>query len=266
MLERIPEVIRPMLLEYRIRLENLLHSKLFGVYLYNSIALGAFEKDKSDIDFISVLTKELNGEEIRKLRMLHKRLKKKYEYASALEGMYIVIEDIGKVMPDIRPHIYCDHGKLHGYGCHNINYVTWHTLKYNGVCVDSPDIGEYVREITRENLAEAMNYNLNNYWRKKLDKKLIFLSDYMIEFSVLTLCRILYTLESGKIVSKCQAAAYELQRLPGDFRPIIREALRIRKSMPSESLYPSRIKRQKAVKEFIRYIIDYCNSKYQLPV
>ncbi|QSX05631.1 hypothetical protein JYG23_13305 [Sedimentibacter sp. zth1] len=85
------------------------------------------------------------------------------------------------------------------FGVYLYNSVTWWTLKYNGIPINSPNV-------KWDNIVETMNYNLNSYWKKKLYEKDIFLSDEWIEFAVLTLCRILYTLDNKSITTKIQSA------------------------------------------------------------
>ncbi|GFP76330.1 aminoglycoside adenylyltransferase domain-containing protein [Clostridium fungisolvens] len=260
--DRIPTIIKSLLFEYESKLKNSFGNKIYGVYLYNSVALGAFDINKSDIDFITILNEEFTAKEIVRLKTIHKELNDKFKYAKRMEGMYITMDKIGKVNDDITPYVYFADNSLHDYGYYDINYVTWWTLKSNGIGINSPDINELKLDVEWTNIIDNMNYNLNKYWKGKMDKNLIFLTDYWIEFSVLTLCRILYTLENKNIISKTESAKYQMNNLPDSFRLIIQEALRIREGTSKNSLYPLRIKRLNEVKKFINYVIHYCNEKY----
>mgnify|MGYP001046057798 CR=1 FL=1 len=259
---RIPNIINPLLYEYESKIKNYFGNKIFGVYLYNSVALGAFDINKSDIDFITVINEEFTDEEIIKLKAIHEELNTKFKYAKRMEGMYINIDKIGKVNTDISPYIYFANKSLHDYGYYDINYVTWWTLKNNGIGINSPDISNLNLNVEWNNIIDTMNYNLNEYWKKKINTKLIFLTNYWVEFSVLTLCRILYTLEHKEIISKTEAAKFQMNNLPCNYKLVIQEALRIRENTSKKSLYSLRIKRSREVKSFIDYIINYCNEKY----
>ena len=257
----IPSIINPLLLEYESKIKHCFGNKIFGVYLYNSVALGAFDMNKSDIDFITILNREFTNEEIVRLETIHKELNKKFKYAKKMEGMYITIDKIGKINADITPYIYFANNRLHDYGYYDINYVTWWTLKNNGISINSPSVNNLNLDVEWINVIDTMNYNLNKYWENKIKSNIIFLTNYWVEFSVLTLCRILYTLECNEIISKTEAAKYQMNNLPDNFKLVVQEALRIRENTSKKSLYMLRIKRLKEVKKFINYMIDCYNEK-----
>lgn len=259
---RIPSIINPLLIEYESKLKVSFGNKIFGVYLYNSVALGAFDSNKSDIDFVTILNEEFKSEDIVILSNIHRELDDRFKYAKRMEGMYITIDKVGKINANITPYIFFENNKLHDYGYYDINYVTWWTLKNNGIAVNSPEINILKINVEWDNIIETMNYNLNKYWKNKLSNNFIFLADYWVEFAVLTLCRILYTLENKEIASKLECTKYMIDNLPENFRLVIQEALRIRDDTSKKSLCFLRIKRAKEVKKFIKFAIDSSNHKY----
>lgn len=258
---KIPEVVRAMLDEYVFNLRIYFGSKVFGVYLYNSIALGAFDENKSDIDFITVLNEKFTDREIQALREMHRKLSKTFKFAKRMEGMYITMDEVGKCDFELEPYVYFAGGKLHS-GHYDANYVTWWTLSKCGIGIESPEISKLSLETYFDNVIENMDYNLNCYWKSKLNSKLTFFSDKWIEFSILTMCRIMYTIKNGEVTSKVDAAKIIMSDLPEDFETIVKEALRIREMSSSKSLYSSRFKRGRAAKMFIKYVIEYFNNNY----
>lgn len=257
MARNIPDAIKPLMLDFESALRHSFPGKVYGVYLYNSIALGAFDPVKSDIDYIVVLNSDFTEPEAVRLKQIHKYLFRRYRYARKLEGMYIPKGEIGKKSAKIKPHLYYCRQKLQQKARHNINAVTWWTLLNNGIGVNSPDIRFLKVRIPPEELVESMRHNLNIYWKSKLERRLIFLTDYWVEFSVLTLCRIVYTLENQKVVSKCEAAKTVRESLPEQYRDVVSEALRIREGSGGKSVFRSVFSRRKAVLAFIRHIVEY---------
>ncbi|MEW8957285.1 nucleotidyltransferase domain-containing protein [Clostridium sp.] len=85
----IPDVVKPLLYEYESKLKESFKDKIFGVYLYNSIALNAFHENKSDIDIVTIIKENFTQDEVIKLRIIHKELNKKFTYSKKMEGMYI---------------------------------------------------------------------------------------------------------------------------------------------------------------------------------
>ena len=53
--------------------DDLLPGRVEGFYVVGSAALGAFDADHSDVDFIAVLDRPLGRDEVRKLRVAHRR-------------------------------------------------------------------------------------------------------------------------------------------------------------------------------------------------
>ncbi|ADK15516.1 MULTISPECIES: aminoglycoside adenylyltransferase domain-containing protein [Clostridium] len=132
--------------------------------------------------------------------------------------MYLTKNKVGKPNSEIEPYLYFCDEKFNSYGYYDINYVTWWTLKYNGIPINSPNVSSLNINVQWNNIVETMNYNLNSYWKKKLCEKNIFLSDEWIEFAVLTLCRILYTLDNKSIATKIESAKYTIMSIPDDQR------------------------------------------------
>lgn len=262
MKSQIPNVIKPLLYEYQQKLKNYFGDKVYGVYLYNSVALGGFDEKKSDIDFITVLNEEFEDKDIPLINEIHNDLINKYRHAARMEGMYLHKSKIGKLNSEIKPYLYFCNGKLQDYGYYDVNCVTWWTLKHNGIAVNSPGIDILNIDVDWNKLLKTMDYNLNEYWKEKLDEKDIFVQDEWVEFAVLTLCRIFYTLENKKIATKLQSVQYSLENVPQKYKLIIQEGIRLRGNYSNNSLYKTAGEREKALKVFIKYMINYCNENY----
>lgn len=261
---QIPNVIKPLLHEYQQKLKNIFGDKIYGIYLYNSVALGGFDEKKSDIDFVTVLNQEFEDKDIPLIKEIHSSLIKKYKHADKMEGMYLHKNKIGKLNSEIEPYLYFCDRELQNYGYYDMNYVTWWTLKHNGIAIDSPEIDTLDIDVNWNKLLETMDYNLNEYWKKKLDEKDIFLQDEWVEFAVLTLCRIFYTLENKSIVTKLQSVQFVLENIPQKYKMIIQEGIRIRENYSSDSLYKTAGEREKALRIFVNYVINYFNENFDI--
>lgn len=264
MKNEIPDMIAKLLDDYYSSINSAFEDKIFGVYVYNSLALGKFDENKSDIDFITLLKTPLSKQELGLLSSIHKNLNAESPYGKRMEGMYIQVNDLGKSNSQITPYPYFAGGKLTDSGYYDINYVTWWVLKHYGVEINSPKACDLNFEVKWSNVLDTMDYNLNIYWKDKLNKNIVFLFDNWIEFSILTLCRILFTLENKKITSKVEGAKFSIEFLSSEWKLIIEEAIRIRENTSKNSLYTSKIKRAQEAKKFIYYIINYCNKNYKL--
>lgn len=55
---------------------NFSDEKIVGVYIYGSIALGAFQIETSDVDFVTVISDSVNEAEKQQIIELHKKIVK----------------------------------------------------------------------------------------------------------------------------------------------------------------------------------------------
>nr|WP_245210759.1 aminoglycoside adenylyltransferase domain-containing protein [Priestia aryabhattai] len=88
-----------------------------------------------------------------------------------------------------------------------------------------------------------MEYNINTYWINKAKNRFIFIFDDTVEFCVLSISRILSTLEAKKIPTKIEGARKAEEILPHRWHLLLKEGLRLRNNPHSTSFYPSRLKR-----------------------
>src|SRR5579863_10336942 len=95
----IPPLIQPLLDAYFHALEPL-RDHFYGIYIYGSIALGAFEEIESDIDIVALTRGEWTAQELGQLGGIHKQLMKEYALGKRLAPMYVPLDDIGKPNAD----------------------------------------------------------------------------------------------------------------------------------------------------------------------
>ena len=260
-MNRIPEIIRPCLNDYIKYIESQFSSDiLVGVYLYGSISLGGFDEKKSDIDFVTVLKRSLYQEEKDYLKVVHKKLNLN-SLGKRMDGIYIPLNEIGKSNKELSPYLYCSNGKIkRGYW--DVNATTWWMVEQYGIKVHGKEISELNFQSKWIQVVKNMEYNINHYWKNKSKNKFIFIFDDMVEFCVLTISRILSTLETKKILTKVEGAKKAKEILPERWHLLLKEGLRLRNKPKSLSLYSSRLKRAMECRKFILYAHNLCNEKY----
>jgi len=238
-------------------LEELLPSKFYGLYLYNSVAMGNFEPQYSDVDFVVILKSKLSNEEILKLKILHENFGRKHKFGAKLDGMYLQYGMLGKLNNDIEKYPYVKDASLCEAGYFDINNVTWWSLKEYEMAIDSPSIKDELLDINFNDVIQTMKYNLNEYWLSKLETTEIFEQDMWVEFAVVTLSRIVYTLQDGEIKSKSQSCSYIANEYP-EWLDVIQEALAIRNLKPQSVISDIYVRKDRTV-NFINKMIQYGN-------
>jgi len=251
----IPALIQPLLDAYLHALEPL-YDHIYGIYIYGSIALGAFEERESDIDMVVLTRGQWTDQEIRQLGRIHTRLVKEYAPGKRLAPMYVPLDAIGKLNADIAPYPYASDGTFHAAGHFDLNAVTWWTLQHQGICLFGPENSTLPMEIAWTDVLDAMRYNLNTYWAGKARQPRLFLFDMWVTSAVATLCRILTAIEEGEIISKSAALKRWRERFPERWQTLIDEAWRIRHSPQTPSLYRSRLERRRETLAFLEYVLS----------
>jgi len=171
--------------------------------------------------------------------------------------MYLQYDMIGKTNNDIKKYPYVKDASLFEAGYFDINYVTWWSLREYEMAIDSPSLKNELSEICFENVIQTMKYNLNKYWLPKLEKSEVFKEDMWVEFAIVTLSRIIYTLKDSEIKSKTQSCYFIVNEYP-EWKDIVEEALAIRNLEPQSIINDISIRKEKTVK-FISSMIEHGN-------
>ncbi len=194
---------------------------LVGAYLHGSIAFPEYNPESGDIDFYVLTRRSLNGAEIKSLAHLHRSLAAKFAFGSKLDGFYIPYA-AARMQENPRNLVYGAHGRIHRRGSDD----AWalhreHFARSAYIRLYGPKASRIFARASWKEIRSAL-YRQLVYARKIID------SDSW--WSVLNLCRLVYTLKSENVaVSKLGAAQWALKKLPSRWRPVIRSAVKIYK-------------------------------------
>jgi hypothetical protein len=261
----LPEIIRPVLDDYLAQMDEHLPGLLAGFYLVGSIALDGYAAKFSDIDYVAVLAHSLSQTELDRLAQVHRQIEKKHP-GSKMSGSYLQAADLGGLPEQVAPHPYYQDGRLHPAGHFELNPVTWWLLKQHGLTLRGPTAQQLPFRVDCDLLVSYMQQNLNTYWlswTKRPDGWLVLLSDWGIQWTVLGVLRQFYTFREHAITTKLKAGQYALAHVPPQWRRLIQEALRIRTGA-KPSFYRGRLSRALEVRKFLLYIIQTCNTGFEL--
>ena len=201
-----------------------------GAYLQGSFALGDADAD-SDVDFIVVTHEELTDAQLAELQAMHKRI---YElpspWAQHLEGSYVPKARLRRVDPTHAAFWYLDNGAtelVRDDHC-NTAVVRW-TLREHGVVLAGPDPKSLVEPVSAEDLRAEVRAAMQAWaeWAREPHPRFGpgAMSRRQQGLLVLSFCRILHTLDCGRVTSKPEAGEWALTALPAEWSPLIRRAL-----------------------------------------
>ncbi len=258
---RIPEVIQPMLQAYLDLLNRDLSEFVEAVYLHGSIALDAFDEQRSDIDAITIISRLASKSDLQKLDLLHKTLVSQYP-RWLLEVSYLQAADLGQPESAIKPHPTYHDNELNPAGHFDVSAVTWWMLKNKGIAVLGSDPQNLPYTVDLPTLIADMKHNMNTYWASftyQPARMIRLLANDGVSWTVLGVLRQYYTFRENDITSKVGAGEYGLKVLPIEWHNLIQDALAIRQGRQPQH-YSSRFTRAYAVVRFVRYIIDESNG------
>jgi hypothetical protein len=203
---------------------------LVGLYLHGSLGLGGFDPASSDVDVLVATAAPPPGPAVERLRRLHRDLRTHGSWAARLEVVYLPLAALRRFDPE-------DAGR-YPIGASDRDFAlgrqgpTWvldrWVAREHGLVVVGPDPRELIDPIGPDQLRAAVRASLAGHWALEgTDVAWLRPRNYQA-FAVLSMCRDLYALEQGTLVSKPAAAAWASRRLGPPWSAQVDRALRWR--------------------------------------
>ncbi len=269
-MKNIPEKVKEIVDEHIKMIESILPNFLEAYYIYGSVSLGAFDYNKSDIDFIVVVKRKAIETDIIILKKIHSDMQKKFRN-TILDGMYLLKDDVESLKN--KSEISClrfNDGEFKGFEKFDRNSIDAFQLIKHGITVKGQEIGKLDYTVDFDILISKMRDNLNTYWLNWLNdcRKFpsiryigLLVSLKLVEWGVLGVSRQYYTLREGDITSKVEAGKYALQNVPQQWHKIIKESMRLREDN-KKPYYNSIFERRIDALGYIDYIIQESNRLF----
>jgi hypothetical protein len=188
------------------------NGSLVGLYVYGSLVTGDFDKVRSDIDLLAVVDRAIDGATFGRLDRMHARLIQEYSAwedrievayvpAPALRDFRTETGQIAVISPGEPFHL-----KLAGKDW----LLNWYVVRGVGVTLYGPPPETLIPDISQTEFVEAVRAQAGA-WKEWVYR---MRTPGAQSYTVLTLCRALYTHELGGQASKKQAALWAAERLP----------------------------------------------------
>lgn len=219
--------VNSVLLELLTGVQNVLGSHFIGMYLYGSLANGDFDQD-SDVDFVVVTDRDISSELFLPLQALHTQVAGLDSWcATQLDGSYISQRALRRYDPAQTLHPHIDRGKTESLRMmqHDRDWVIQRdVLREQGVTVSGPSPQTLIDPVLPNELRQAVRTILNTWYALMLDDPSRLKIRGYQSYTVLTMCRMLYTLAFGAVVSKPFAARWARETLGERWAPLIERA------------------------------------------
>lgn len=220
--------INEMLAQLVLGILRVLDQDVVGVYVHGSLALGDFNRETSDVDFLVATRTELSAEKLPALEQMHAELRDQgFKWACNMEGSYISQKLLKRYDPERcwHPALRCD-GSF-GVDGHGSDWIIQRAiLREYGLTLHGPAPDILIDPVAPAELKKAAQAILTEWWSPLFkDASRLNSSEYQA-YAILTMCRCLYTIEEGLVASKPAAAQWVLDTSHGSkWELLIRQAL-----------------------------------------
>jgi predicted nucleotidyltransferase len=208
--------------------KEILGDRFIGMYLHGSLANVGFDAH-SDIDVIVVSEDAISEQKFEALKRLHERIAViDSPWWNQLEVSYIPMNALRRFDPSNNKHPHLDRGtgeelKMETHGSDWV--IQRHILRERGIVVTGPDPKTLVDPVSPNDLRKAVIDGMPLWLNPILENPAQINTRGYQSFFVLSLCRMLYTLKHGGILSKKDAADWAKSNLDPHWTPLIDRAL-----------------------------------------
>ncbi len=219
--------INTILHELLSKVQAILGSHFIGMYLEGSLTSDDFDH-ASDIDFIVVTDEDISGDLFTALQTMHARITASNSpWAIQLEGSYIGQRSLWRYDPAHALHPNIERGPSERLKLihHDAAWVIHrYILRERGITLAGPPPHTLIDPISPTDLRQAMLSMLPAWVAPILQDPAQIQARGYQSFIVLSLCRVLYTLHAGTVVSKRVAAQWAQEALGERWGPLIESA------------------------------------------
>ena len=230
--------------------------KLTGVYLHGSLSMGCFHPQKSDIDFIIVVTDDISDEqkfifmqevvELNKqapdkgleLSVVKREFCEKFLYPTPFE---LHFSNTHLQWFEKNPHDYIN--KMKGTDKDLAAHFT--IINRFGITLYGDDASAVFSEVPKADYIDSIWFDIEGA-KEEILKNPIYV--------ILNLCRVAAYLREELVTSKKQGGEWGLQNLPNEFHELIKDALECYGS--DREL----VAKRETAKEFAEYMLEKCQE------
>lgn len=256
----LPE-LNDVLLELISNAKEILGTHFVAAYLQGSFALGDWDLH-SDVDFLIVLKDELPESLLPKLQAMHGGIYALPSvWAQHLEGSYISQNVLRENNTGV-PLWYLDNGSRELIlDTHCNTLVTRQTTREHGITLAGADAKTLIEPVPTDQLKLEVKAVMRDWGASILESPSKISTRWYQQFAIISYCRMLETLQTGRILSKKSAAIWGQRHLGADWHDLIVTAWQehaIQRENYKVLARPEDIAR---TLEFIQYALEFAKNQ-----
>lgn len=236
--------------------KEILRDQFVGMYLFGSLANGDFDLH-SDIDVLIVTAADISNGPFTQLEKMHKQITSvNSPWAIQLEVSYIPRGALQRFDAgnNVHPHMDRGNGETLHWMTHAEDWIIQrHMMREHGIVLTGPELTTMIDPVSPNELRQAVTDVLPLWANPILEVPSRINKRGYQSFFVLSLCRMLYTLQKGDVVSKPVAAEWAKANLSKKWTGLIERAWTGRQT-PNLNARSEDIS---ATLDLIRYVLEY---------
>jgi hypothetical protein len=189
------------------------------------------------------------------------------KWATCLEGYYILQSELQNYDANNPWHLYLDNGSSELVVVRD-NHKNWvferFVLQELGIIVEGPKPQNLFAPVSADELRQTLLVELHSWVKELLDDPKLLRNRWRQSFVVLSLCRMLYTLQHGMIISKQAAVQWAKNALDPRWTSLIERAWAERPNPPMKARMQAEQEDAEATPGFIRYALQL-SQQYKKP-
>ncbi len=251
--------INTFLEEFSKQITSILKDDFVGMYLYGSLALGDFDSDSSDLDILVATKRQLPEDKFLALKEMHAEIKQIGDKGDKkLEVSYMPLDVLKKYDPNNAKNPFMS--SVSDFDIIELGkdwILNRWIVREKGITIAGPSPKDLIDPISKEDIKEAVKHILCNSWAKHMDGPEWMRPKKYQSFTILTMCRALYAMEYGEIISKPKAAEWAMKTLDEKWKPVIQNALLTRSDSSQSELNANT-----EALQFLSFVVSkYCHME-----
>ncbi len=251
--------------EFVIGIQTLLGANFIAAYLQGSFAVGDWDAE-SDVDFLVAVEHDISDADLPALQAFHARIyRQESGWAQRLEGSYFPGELLKRGDPTKKPLLFLDnaHDALIRSNHDNSLVVRW-VVREHGIPLAGPNANKLIDPVSADALRGEILGVMQN-WAKG-----IFAGHWRMDnrwaqpFAVLSYCRMLPTLQTGRIQSKLAGAQWAQAALEPRWVGLIQRAWEERPDPSLKVRQAADANDAASTRAFIEYALKETNEKWKV--
>lgn len=217
--------IDSLLAEIRNDIQAVLSNRLIGLYLYGSYASGDDTPGVSDLDLLAATVDDITMDEIESLRQMHAAFVRRHpEWDDRVEIAYLSTTALGSFKERRSPLAIISPGEpLHLTDAGKDWLMNWHRVQHGGRVLFGPPPLTFMEPTSDAEFIESLRERARTADSWLAPAKNRKAQSYV----VLTLCRTLVALRTGRHSSKAEAAAWVKREYP-EWADLVNKAMTAR--------------------------------------